>query len=270
MNRRTFLETLSGASLAYAAGEMARLCRQAAVRPTSLAWAAAGRRTPDVELGQIVLGDGWNPRPSALKRLLLEIDKRTSIEAAAEAAEVRLGRRDLYRWPLLYLSGDRPFLSPGDAELAKLRHHLEAGGVLICDNAEGRLRGPFDEAVRTLSHRLFPNQPMRPVPPDHVVYKSFYLLRGAVGRVQLSGLLEGVEHDGRLAIIYSADDLGGAWARDDTGRYEFSCTPGGEVQREHSYRLGINLVMYALCLDYKSDQVHVPAILERRRRRGGP
>ena len=40
---------------------------------------------------------------------------------------------------------------------------------------------------------------------------------------------------------------------------------GGERQREMAFRLGINLAMYALCLDYKADQVHVPFILKKRR-----
>ena len=65
---------------------------------------------------------------------------------------------------------------------------------------------------------------------------------------------------GRLGLY-----LGGAWARDDFGNYDFPCEPGGEKQRELAFRMGVNFVMYALCLDYKSDQVHVPFIMKRRR-----
>ena len=71
--------------------------------------------------------------------------------------------------------------------------------------------------------------------------------------------------DDRAVIAYSQNDLGGAWQRDDMGNFEFVCEPGGERQREMAFRLGVNLVMYALCLDYKSDQVHVPFIMRRRR-----
>ncbi len=77
--------------------------------------------------------------------------------------------------------------------------------------------------------------------------------------------MEGVVADGRLVCRYVANDLGGAWARDDFGNYDFPCEPGGEKQRELAFRMGVNLVMYALCLDYKSDQVHVPFIMKRRR-----
>jgi hypothetical protein len=77
--------------------------------------------------------------------------------------------------------------------------------------------------------------------------------------------MEGVIRDGRLVAVYISNDLGGAWSRDDFGNYELQCEPGGERQRELAFRMGVNLVMYALCLDYKADQVHVPFIMKRRR-----
>jgi len=67
-------------------------------------------------------------------------------------------------------------------------------------------------------------------------------------------------------VLLSVDDLGGAWARDSLGNWEHMVTPGGEPQRELAFRLGVNIVMYALCVDYKDDQVHVPFILKRRKR----
>jgi hypothetical protein len=39
--------------------------------------------------------------------------------------------------------------------------------------------------------------------------------------------------------------------------------PGGEVQREQAYRFGVNVVMYALTGNYKSDQMHIEALFER-------
>src|SRR5690606_14281702 len=103
------------------------------------------------------------------------------------------------------------------------------------------------------------------VAQDHVVYRSFYRLERPVGRVAVSPVMEGILRDGRMAVAYVQNDLGGAWARDDFGNYAFSCQPGGERQREMAVRLGINLVMYALCLDYKADQVHVEYLMRKRR-----
>ncbi len=72
-----------------------------------------------------------------------------------------------------------------------------------------------------------------------------------------------VKSDGVSSIIVTSNDLAAAWALDENDRPMFAVVPGGEDQREMSYRVGVNIVMYALTGNYKSDQVHVPAILER-------
>jgi hypothetical protein len=97
-----------------------------------------------------------------------------------------------------------------------------------------------------------------------VLNKTFYLLDRQGGRVAVKPWLEAQSLDGRLAVVYSQNDLGGAWARSDLGDWEHPCTPGGEPQRETAIRLGVNLAMYALCTDYKDDAVHLPFIMKRR------
>jgi hypothetical protein len=230
--------------------------------------AGAARAFGDLDklaIAQISYSGNWNPRPSASRRLLWEIEKRTSIETASEPVEVRLSdEAALRRYPLVYLAGDAAFPAPDDADVARLRRHLQSGGFLIIDGAEPRPGGGFDQSVRALVKRLFPKESLEKISPEHVIYKSFYLLRTPVGRVAAVPYLEGVTHDGRLAIVYSQNDLLGAWARDNFGQWEHEVYPGGDAQREMSFRLGINLAMYALCLDYKTDQVHVPFILRRR------
>jgi len=214
---------------------------------------------------QVVHGGRWNTRPSAARRLAWEIEKRTSILTVAEPVSVRLSdEAALRKYPLLVLSGDGAFPLPSEEELGRLRRHLQEGGLLVVDNAEGRAGGPFDESARALIARLFPRQPLEKIPSEHVLFKTFYLLRTPVGRVATAPYLEGVSYDGRLVLVYSQNDLQGAWSRDGMGRWEHPVYPGGEAQREMSIRLGVNIAMYALCLDYKSDQVHVPFILRRR------
>jgi len=85
------------------------------------------------------------------------------------------------------------------------------------------------------------------------------------GRVASRAFLEGLYVGDRLAVVLSTNDLAGAIARDEFGEWEYDVGVGGDVTREMTFRLGINLVMYALCLDYKEDQVHIPFILKRRR-----
>ncbi|WP_428266816.1 DUF4159 domain-containing protein [Haliangium sp.] len=217
--------------------------------------------------GQLVLGESWNPRPTALRRMGLAIRNRTSIDVELEARPVSLGGDDLHLSPFLYLAGEREFAIPRERELEALRRYLTFGGFLVIDSAEGTTDGAFDRSVRRLMQALFP--PPAPgfeiVPGDHVVYKSFYLLERPLGRLAISPAMEGVMRDGRMMVAYIQNDLGGAFARDDFGIHRFQCVPGGEAQRELATRMIINLVMYALCLDYKEDQVHVPFIMRRRR-----
>jgi len=113
--------------------------------------------------------------------------------------------------------------------------------------------------------RVVPGAQLARIPREHVLYKSFYLLDGPTGRVASMPDLEALEMGGRIAVLYSGNDLIGAFARDSLGSWEFEVTPGGERQREQSIRLGVNIAMYAMCLDYKEDQVHIPFIMKRRR-----
>jgi Domain of unknown function (DUF4159) len=214
-----------------------------------------------------VTGGNWDPRPTALRRLLWEVDKRTSVDTALESVQVKLEAEKLHQTPFLCLAGDRAFAMPAEKELITLRRFLTFGGFLLVDSAEGRIGGDFDASVRRLVDELFPRpaKGFEPLPADHVIYKSFYLIERAVGRLDLQPSLEALSHDGRAAIVYSQNDLLGAWARDNYGTWTHECYPGGERQREMAFRLGVNLVMYALCLDYKTDQVHVPFIMKRRR-----
>ena len=231
--------------------------------------AAAIGETELFRFGQLQLGQNWNPRASALGKMAWEVDKRTSISVAVEPRP--LGLRGpaarLHETPFLYLAGDREFAMPSQAEVDTLRRFLTFGGFLLIDSAEGATGGAFDGSVRQLIENLYPPPAtgLEIVPRDHVVYRSFYRLERPVGRLALSPTMEGVMRDGRMVVAYIQNDLGGAWARDNFGHYELPCEPGGERQREMAFRLGVNLVMYSLCLDYKSDQVHVEYLMRKRR-----
>jgi hypothetical protein len=130
---------------------------------------------------------------------------------------------------------------------------------------------PGTETLRRLLGRL-DLPPLEPVPPDHVLTKSFYLMHRFPGRwdggqvwVEASAAAEAgnLANDGVSTIVVGSNDYAAAWARDPDGRPLYPVTPGGERQREMAERFGVNLVIYALTGNYKSDQVHVPALLER-------
>jgi hypothetical protein len=211
-----------------------------------------------------VLYDGGNPRPrpSASKRLAWEVRQRTSVDTRLESTEVRLSDPSVYENALLYFSGDRAFPPLSDAEVQGLRRFVDYGGFVIIDDAAPEDDG-FDASIRRTLSRAFGARALVRVDDKHVVFRSFYLVGRPVGRVEGPAYLEGIERAGRLAVVYSRHDLGGAYERDNLGNYAHAVIPGSERQRELAFRLGVNLVLYALCLDYKDDQVHAPFIMRR-------
>ena len=214
---------------------------------------------------QVRHGVRWDPRPDGLGRLAWEISKRTSIETSPVVKAIGLADPDLFRYPFAVISSDAAVPAPTDAEIAALRRYLSYGGFVLFDDASGARGSAFEGSARELIARVVPGAALAKIPRDHVLYKSFYLLDGPAGRVSASPDLEGLVLGGRLAVVYSANDLAGAYARDSLGTWELEVVPGGEQQRERAIRLGVNLAMYALCLDYKEDQVHIPFIMKRRR-----
>jgi hypothetical protein len=222
-------------------------------------------RDDAVEVRRVQVGkDGEEARPKAAERLSWEVRKRTSIETSLSPGTVRLDDPSIFRSPLLYWSSDRAFAPLSEKELSGLRRFVEYGGFVIIDDAAPEAGG-FDASVRRALLAAFPSERLARLPTDHTIFRSFYLLDRPAGRVADPGYVEVIMHAGRAAVIYSRLDLGGAWvASDDRGDSLYAITPGGAAQRETAVRFGVNLVMYALCLDYKDDQVHAPFILRRR------
>lgn len=210
-------------------------------------------------------GGDPRPRPTAPYRLAWEVRKRTSIDAELRPGSSRLDDASIYDHPFLYWTGDEAFEPMSEAEIVGLRRFVRFGGFVLVDDAAPEQSG-FDRSVRRELARAFPNRRLRQLDGAHTVFRTFYLLRRPEGRIRGPAHLEGIEIGDRVAVVYSRHDLGGAWARDNLGAWQHSVSPGGEEQRERAIRLGVNLVMYALCLDYKDDQVHAPFIM---RRRGG-
>lgn len=216
---------------------------------------------------------GWNTRPTALRRMLQEVEKRTSVEIKPppDGDHVTFGP-DLFTRPMLFMCGESSFEPWSNERIDMMRQWMMAGGFLVVDSSEGVSDGPFLRSVRRELARIFPDEPERAIPTDHVIYKSFYLFNNDQnpyaephGRVEVDRKLRGHFDGDRVPVVISANDMLGAWARDGFGRWEYDVVPGGSPQRELSFRMGINLVMYALCVNYKADQVHIPFILKRRK-----
>jgi len=121
----------------------------------------------------------------------------------------------------------------------------------------------FDHNLREIA-RVLPDSAPITIGTDHVVFRTFYLLRRAEGRVEGPASLDAIVRGGQAQVLFSEDDLGGALARGASGMWEQPVVPGGELQREHAIRLAVNIAMYVLCSNYKDDQVHAPFLMRRR------
>ena len=225
----------------------------------------AGRRNL-FTIGQLTHGGAWNPRPTALRRLLWEVARRTSIEVSPDGTPVAPSSPDLFYLPFLYWAADGEFPPLDATARSQLARFMTFGGLVLCDGVDGAEGRGADASFRRELAAILPSSHADLLPRDHVIYKSFFLLDRAEGRTVASPELFGYAADNRVVAVITRNDLGGAWARDNFGTWVHEVEPGGEPQRERAFRLGVNLVMYSLCLDYKEDQVHIPFILKKRRR----
>lgn len=215
-------------------------------------------------VGRVQYDGNWDQRSSSLPRMLQQVAQRTSILVDETCPIVRLDRDELFATPFAVMSGDRGFPALSEAARANVSLYLRAGGTLLFDSFEDDPAGAFYTAVQRELAAILPDVPFARLPSNHVLYKSFYLIEDAPGRARVTTHMEGCTQDDRLLVVFSHNDLLGAWARDNFGNWLYEVTPGGERQREMAFRMGVNLAMYVLCLDYKEDQVHVPFILHRR------
>ena len=216
-----------------------------------------------------------------LEALTQALNTRTSF-APGDPVGVDPAKDELAFYPMLYWPIVASAPQPAAKTVAKVAAYMKQGGTIIFDTRDAlsqRVGGaPTPEAqwLRDLTKGL-DIPPLEVTPRDHVITKTFYLLDGFVGRYangetwvealppepkdQAARPVRAT--DSVSAIVITSNDLASAWAHDKRGQPLFPLTPGGARQREFAIRGGINLVMYTLTGNYKSDQVHVRDLLER-------
>ena len=211
-------------------------------------------------------GGAYKPRPRGVESLLAQLAKRTSVEVKRAELDLKIMDPRLYHYPFIYLGGNAGFDPFTKEELQALRNYLNYGGFLLIDDNSSKPNSEFDTSIRKLIADLFPRIPLQKISREHSIFRSFYLINQVVGRIVVNPNLEGITAKGRTMLVYCANDLAGAWSKNKLGQWDFDMVGGGSRQRKMSLRLGINIVLYALTLDYKKDLVHLPIILERLRR----
>lgn len=207
----------------------------------------------------------WDANPGALDYLLEETKLRTSTDCAEHERVVDIGEPALFDSLFGVMIGDGPFeLTPDQRQ--RLSSWMGLGGLLVFDNA-GRSQPDkgFDRSVRAELKKMLPEATLERVSPEHVLYRSFYRLDYPAGRAIFQSYVEAVKLGSRYCAVLSSNDLFGALARGPGGTLLETPTPGGESQREMAMRFAVNLLMYAACLHYKDDQVHIDYLLHKRK-----
>jgi Domain of unknown function (DUF4159)/Aerotolerance regulator N-terminal len=243
--------------------------------------------TGSVVLAHVLTGDPMvdDMARAGLLGLSDKLWQRTSIEPMMPMG-VDIEKDELAFFPFLYWPVVAGAAQPSDAAYAKLNQYLRTGGMILFDTRDADLTGfgggttPEGQALQIVADGL-DIPPLEPMPPDHVLTRTFYLLQEFPGRhqggqvwVEASPNAEAVAaegmpfrnlNDGVTPVVIGGADWAAAWATDDSGMPLVQVGRGfaGEQQREIAYRFGINLIMHVLTGNYKSDQVHVPALLER-------
>lgn len=204
-------------------------------------------------------GGNCFPRQNALKTLSWEVRVRTSVDISLEPVEIPILHRDLFLHPFIYIAGDRPFQPFSREERESLVRFIRFGGMILIDISSGSNSDSqgFNNSIQRELREIGINN-LTPIPNNHVIMHSFYLLNRPCGRIQGSENLKGWLYNDIYQVILSDHDLGGAWAKDSLGNWSMEVVPGGEQQREMSLRLGVNILLYSLCLNYKDDRVHLP------------
>lgn len=223
-----------------------------------------GSSFPRFFFGQLKYRGGeWDPNPLFVEAIVEELELRTSIDARKERRVTELSDPELFFCPFLYMGGRYEFEPFTQKEREILRRFLTYGGFLFAEDTVGAKGFGFDRAFRREIGQILPDHALERLPPGHSVYRSFYLIGGLGGRQKVNPYLEGITIDNWTPVIYSQNDLSGAWSRDRYGKWLHECVPGGEVQRSAAFKTGINIIVYSLTSDYKRDLIHHPFIKRR-------
>jgi hypothetical protein len=236
---------------------------------------AAANPALATHLAYVVTGDSQvdNVSRAGLASLSDYVNGRTAAVLADPVAVVP-GRDDLGFFPLLYFP-ITPQADLSSAAVAALNDYMRHGGIIVIDlrggdgSAAGSGAGAQPDTAAALRRigRGLDIPRLAPLTNTHVLAHAFYLLQDFPGRFEGDTVwvqqAQDRSNDSVSPVIVGANDWAASWAEDDDGQPMFATVPGGARQRTLAFRFGVNLVMYALTGNYKGDQVHVPAILQR-------
>lgn len=203
-------------------------------------WAARRAADPEFAIGRVrYTGGDWYVGPRAIPELTAFVQANTLIRVAPDEEVVDLSRTQLYRFPMLFLTGhgDIQFT---EAEVRALRRYLDQGGFLHIDDCYG-----LDDAARRAMRRVYPDQSFTELPFSHPIYHAHYRFADGLPKVH--------EHDGKPPQGFGLFNARGQLAVFYT--YETDLHDGWQPQSVHNNppdvrraakQMGTNILAYAL------------------------
>lgn len=239
-------------------------------------------RLDTTHLAYVVTGEADVDRLSeqGMEGLSQFLTYRTTLEPGAPVG-LDISKDELSFYPIIYwpISANAPM--PSQATISRIDAYMRNGGTVLFDTRDqysaldGGGTTPNGERLQAILANI-DIPPLEPTPNDHVLTRSFYLLTNFPGRytgsplwvearqeARNTGAQLSSSGDGVTPLLITGNDFAGAWAIDTQGAPVMPTVPPDEMQREYAYRAGVNIMMYMLTGNYKADQVHVPALLER-------
>jgi hypothetical protein len=204
-----------------------------------------------LQVAKLRHGGEWDAAPRALRNLLVALNEKVGLAASTKKTTLVASDPDLFKYPLVYMHGRTAFtLSARETE--RLREHLDRGAVLFADACCGS--PAFDASFRALVKSLYPEGEFKRIPPGHELFTTAIgedlsqvrrRVPGAGGGVLAANVevgepfLEGIEVEGRYAVVYSKYDISCALEK------QSSAACSGYVP-EDALRIAVNVVLYSM------------------------
>ncbi len=220
---------------------------QAAGVAVGTALAGAEPRASEFVFARLRYASGdWDYNPKVAANVLDSLVQYTTIPVYRDEVVITADAQDLPAFPFLFMTGHL-LVRFSARERDGLRRFVEHGGLLFSDDCnhdvDGLYARSFEQEMRTTFGR--PGA-MPKLPASHPLYRCFFRFDGPPTTAhELNGwgddlvhdYLRGVEHDGRLGVLYSNKDYGCEWDYDWKNK---------RFRREDNTRFAVNIAVYAM------------------------
>jgi hypothetical protein len=189
----------------------------------------------------------WDYNPKVAANVLNSLIEYTTIRVFPEEVVITAGSDELLSFPFLFMTGHK-LVRFSAKERDNLRLFVENGGMLFSDDCNHDVNGLYARSFEQEMRSTFGEAGALPrLAPAHPLYRCFFRFDEGPPQTshELNGwgdelvhdYLRGLEHRGRLGVLYSNKDYGCEWDYDWRNK---------RFQREDNTKFAVNIVVYAM------------------------